>query len=429
VKLRRPPLLLKQTASIISIVPNTGTGTGGETVRISLTRVRATPTVTIGGSAATVTGGSYGLNGYVDVTTPSGTVGVAVVSVTDYHGSTTDDTGFTYTSSGALVAGTATASAGSNTVALTATAASGGTAPYTYQWYRSTTSGVKGSALSGATSRAHDDNTAVNGTPYYYTLDATDAAAATVSYTQKTATPGSFVAPNITSTDIESGTSGSFLTSAGSNTGNAQIVLMADPTGAFGGNVARMRYVSGAGDGQVDVNVKLTYNHAAGFSFGTTFFLRGHVYIPTPASDMLNGQRKLFYLQTQSNGPDAFIFLKAEPAISGGQSLKLEFPKLPSGNLAPGCGSILFNTKTSIELQVTVNSAAGVGDGIVRVWIDGALTYEKLDACPMRTASKGPFRKFCVGDQCQASLAADIFFDEYRYWDNLAVSTTRIGPG
>ena len=35
------------------------------------------------------------------------------------------------------------------------------------------------------------------------------------------------------------------------------------------------------------------------------------------------------------------------------------------------------NTKYTIEVQVTLNSAFGSNDGIARVWVDGTLLYEE----------------------------------------------------
>src|SRR5574343_1796469 len=56
-------------------------------------------------------------------------------------------------------------------------AASGGTGPYTYQWYRSTTSGFSpggGNILSGKTALTLEDTGLVPGTTYYYKVVATD---------------------------------------------------------------------------------------------------------------------------------------------------------------------------------------------------------------------------------------------------------------
>lgn len=64
-----------------------------------------------------------------------------------------------------------------NTANLSSAAASGGTSPYTYQWYRSTTSGFTpggGNILAGKTALTLADTGLVPGTQYYYKVVATD---------------------------------------------------------------------------------------------------------------------------------------------------------------------------------------------------------------------------------------------------------------
>lgn len=73
-----------------------------------------------------------------------------------------------------------------NSANLSATAATGGTAPYTYQWYRSLVSGFSpgmGSLIAGATELTLNDTGLVPGTQYYYKLIATDDSATPVSAT------------------------------------------------------------------------------------------------------------------------------------------------------------------------------------------------------------------------------------------------------
>ena len=90
----------------------------------------------------------------------------------------------------AFTAGTASTSSVGNTVAsLSATAESGGVAPVTYQWQRSTTSGSGFSNVSGATSLTLNDTGLTNGTTYYYRLVYTDAASSTVTSNETSATP------------------------------------------------------------------------------------------------------------------------------------------------------------------------------------------------------------------------------------------------
>lgn len=66
---------------------------------------------------------------------------------------------------------------GQTTAQLLSAAATAGTGPYTYQWYRSTTTGFSpgaGSLLSGQTALALSDSGLVAGTTYYYKVIATD---------------------------------------------------------------------------------------------------------------------------------------------------------------------------------------------------------------------------------------------------------------
>lgn len=76
-----------------------------------------------------------------------------------------------------------------STDSLLATAATGGTGPYTYQWYRSTTTGFTpggGNIIAGATSLTLNDSGLVPNTLYYYKVVATDTGHSndTAEYTQ-----------------------------------------------------------------------------------------------------------------------------------------------------------------------------------------------------------------------------------------------------
>jgi hypothetical protein len=72
-------------------------------------------------------------------------------------------------------------------VVAVSAAATSGTAPYTYQWYRSTTSGFTpgaGNIISGATSLNLTDTGLIPNTTYYYKVVVTDDAAATAESAQ-----------------------------------------------------------------------------------------------------------------------------------------------------------------------------------------------------------------------------------------------------
>jgi beta-galactosidase len=80
----------------------------------------------------------------------------------------------------ALTAGTISQTAVSSTTAtVVVTAATSGTSPYTYQWYKSTTSGFSpggGNIISGATALTLSDTGLIPGTTYYYKNVVTDSA-------------------------------------------------------------------------------------------------------------------------------------------------------------------------------------------------------------------------------------------------------------
>ena len=68
-------------------------------------------------------------------------------------------------------------SVGPTTASLVSAAATGGTGPYTYQWYRSTVSGFTpggGNLIAGATALTLNDTGLIPNTQYYYEVVATD---------------------------------------------------------------------------------------------------------------------------------------------------------------------------------------------------------------------------------------------------------------
>jgi hypothetical protein len=96
-------------------------------------------------------------------------------------------------SGGGLTAGTASfVSSGPTAINVTATDATAGTAPYTYQWQRNSSGGAygnisNGGGVSGATTLSLTDGSATAGTLYGYRLVYTDNAAASVTSNAVTA--------------------------------------------------------------------------------------------------------------------------------------------------------------------------------------------------------------------------------------------------
>ncbi|HEX6134055.1 MAG TPA: Ig-like domain-containing protein [Longimicrobiales bacterium] len=222
--------------------------------------------------------------------------------------------------------------------------------------------------------------------------------------------PGGNVA-DIAWSDFENGSLAPFTTGSG-ETSNADIFVTNDPTGRLGGKVVSLHFVRTGGS--LDVNRSIRYDHNVGF--GQTVYLRGHVVIPTPQTNMTDAMRKLIYVQRRPND-ESFVVVKAV-----GQSLRAEI----TNNRVFNGGPFPFDTKVSIEVQITTNSSAGASDGIFRIWKDGALVVEAMNVQFLTSSS--PFAKFMFGQQAQhGSNDSSVTFDELRYWDNVAIGTKRIG--
>lgn len=102
-----------------------------------------------------------------------------------------------------LTAGALTlVSVAATTASLSSAAATSGTSPYTYQWYRSTTTGFTpgaGNLISGATALTLSDTGLVPNTTYYYKVVATDSAGTPATATSSqlaVVTTGAVLQPN-----------------------------------------------------------------------------------------------------------------------------------------------------------------------------------------------------------------------------------------
>lgn len=93
-------------------------------------------------------------------------------------------------------------SVGQTTASLSSAVATAGTGPYTYQWYRSTTTGFTpggGNIISGATSLTLSDTGLTPATQYYYKVVATDTGAGSATSTSAqlpVATTAASLSPN-----------------------------------------------------------------------------------------------------------------------------------------------------------------------------------------------------------------------------------------
>ena len=242
----------------------------------------------------------------------------------------------------------------------------------------------------------------------------------TVTTTQTPPPSGSFNPPNIAFTNFDAGNSSPFKAGNGLTTGSADIKFIADPTGKFGaGKVMQVHYARTSTASTPDVDRNVLYKK--GIHWSQTVFMRGHVLIPTPQSGMTGAMRKLMYVMTAAPSK-SFCVIRAN-----GSTLYAEFSGTTSTSRVATIGAFPFGVKHSIEVQITVNSAAGVPNGTLRVWLNGVLATDLHDVNWIKAPDAATnFNTFKFGQQTQNTTTS--LFDEVRYWDNIALSTTRIGP-
>jgi hypothetical protein len=233
----------------------------------------------------------------------------------------------------------------------------------------------------------------------------------------------------IASHDFNDNTLGAFESESGTD-----LKLIDDPTASGRGKIASLHY---AGTNQ-DRNKNVMLNWPTGIKFGRSIYFSGDLYL-TPGTDLSDAnaiQRKLLYYQpTPGMGLWSIVVMWGNTlhwdggyvgnsgidehctwCVWNGDAYRSNMPKLVTGRWY------------RIEHQITMNSSPAASDGIVRLWLDGALVFEKTN---MRWTDPGwtsehlngaYFRYFLVGDQVNWGNGT---YDEYRYWDNIRFSTQR----
>ena len=142
------------------------------------------------GSGAWTTLGASGLS-VADTGLSPGVTYTYQLRYTDAASHTVTATKNVTTTGAPLTAGTISVNAVTQTsVALTSSDATGGQAPYSYQWQRSSSQSGPFTALSGQMALSISDTGLTPGATYFYRLVTTDAASVSVSATQAVTLPG-----------------------------------------------------------------------------------------------------------------------------------------------------------------------------------------------------------------------------------------------
>jgi hypothetical protein len=252
------------------------------------------------------------------------------------------------------------------------------------------------------------------------------------------------VDPDLAANNFNNGTLGPY-----TNPWGVDLDFPADPTGSGHGGIARFHYAAVVAPGGVaDQNRALDFIYPR--RWGQSMYFRGDFYIPVGDIAVGDVLRKLIYWQPHND--------YAKYTVNGGLATGRTVVLLTGSDLIvdatynpePGTGKNANDVRTvatvatgieanrwyTLEVHQRMETAIGRADGILQVWLDGKLVFDKdtmtwSDPAWVGNTSNGVpfdasdiyFEHFLVGQQVNGFSS----FDEYRYWDNVEFSTRRIG--
>jgi hypothetical protein len=233
--------------------------------------------------------------------------------------------------------------------------------------------------------------------------------------------PGGYKAPDIAFHDFNNGGWGPF-----TNETPGHVSIIDDPTGSGRGKVVKINY-SQSGGGQIDLN-QYFGSPVGPAGFGTTFYAAGDVYFPASTKNFTNTGvlRKLMYFRLTDAGTGQTTNLVL---LMWGNGLMINWSgPMGSINADPNIGTLTAGQWARVEMRTTINTAAARADGIIQLWVNGVLTYTATDVqltgSGWRTLG---WDTWWVGHQREGT-GGETAVDEDRYWDNVAFSSSRIGP-
>jgi hypothetical protein len=209
-----------------------------------------------------------------------------------------------------------------------------------------------------------------------------------------------------------------------------------DPTGSGRGKVARMHYSLQQGNPGVQSSddTDIAYNRSGSrVRYNETIWMRGEVYLPYSGSAIhANHNRKLIDFTGAGTGGihtrvtlhrrDMKLYVSIVDWMGG--SVRETISEWSGITLAD-------DTWHKIEVRLTTNSADKVRDGILEIYMNGSSTpaYSRTTGLGWITeAFPGGtfFSYFYLGSQLTVD-PNEAVYNEYRYWDNVAFSPSRIG--
>jgi hypothetical protein len=256
--------------------------------------------------------------------------------------------------------------------------------------------------------------------------------------------------------DFNDGTRGPFVISSASN-----VDFPDDPTGTGHGKVARILFAPTEANRSNEQYLSYITHDNARIRYGRTIWFKGDVYLPSnPLNDpnwRAGDLRKILDWQGASDdgwtgGGARWILTKGfdnqtnQPCLSVTVERQATVNGLQVPNTEQYFGQFAqdkfgFDTWHTIEVRLITNSANGVADGSLAFWLDNNtdtpdfVTPSTLNFINESWAPLGNdglprvgsyFSALQVGSQLSNATPLPLN-QEYRYWDNITFSTTRVG--
>lgn len=201
-----------------------------------------------------------------------------------------------------------------------------------------------------------------------------------------------------------------------------------DPTASGRGRVGRFTYAPLSGQ---SMERAIVYIHPTRIRYGQTIWMRARLYQPSGTGNY-NAEHNRKLIDWQGGGVRMTLH-----RVGPTRELKFSYVDAVTGveveRLDAATGIVLADNQWhTIEVRMTTNSADGVSDGILEVYMNGASTPTYSRTTSLRWITEGftggsYFQRFLTGFQLTIN-SGDPVYQDIRYWDDIAFSTTRIGP-
>jgi hypothetical protein len=155
-------------------------------------------------------------------------------------------------------------------------------------------------------------------------------------------------------------------------------------------------------------------------------FVRGYVYVksPEPGGTKEPIQRKLVYYM---DNPSSLLWSAVLDTFSASGRMQVAVTNAYVGRTQIVYWELAYldyDQWYCLELEIKANTP-GASDGVFRLWINGTQVWEKTNADMRGTYTTG-IGHIRVGEQADRTNYTPV--DEYRYWDDVVISTSLIGP-